>query len=78
MCNCNQNQIESSQHSENHETSYSSQRANAIFKYIGNTALTLIGGYTNRRYRFEKPGDVQMIDYKDITGILHIPVLVKV
>ncbi len=59
-------------------TSAKSHFGAAIYKYIGKTALTLIGVHTQRRYRFEKPGDVQMIESNDIEGIIGIPVLERI
>lgn len=48
-----------------------------LFTYTGKTALTVTGGVTGRRYRFTQPGDVQLIDYRDASGMMHIPMLKK-
>lgn len=77
MCNCLKTPIETEQYPQNYSAQDQSYHSNVLFKYIGNTALTLIGTNTSRRYRFEKPGDVQLIEAEDIMGILHIPVLAR-
>lgn len=48
------------------------------FEYTGKTALTVIGSVTGSRYRFHQPEDVQLIDYRDASGMINIPVLKKV
>jgi hypothetical protein len=47
------------------------------FEYTGKTALTVIGSVTGSRYRFHQPGDVQLIDYRDASGMINVPVLKK-
>jgi hypothetical protein len=48
------------------------------FEYIGKSGLTVTGGVTGRKYRFNHPGDVQLIDYRDASGMSAIPNLKKV
>jgi hypothetical protein len=78
MCNCNKNEIEPQNFSLNTTRLSDLASANIRFMYTGKSALTLKGGTTLLRYRFEKPGDIQLIDSRDIPGILHIPVLKRV
>ena len=46
------------------------------FQYTGKTALTVIGGITGKKYRFTHSGDVQLIDYRDASGMMAIPNLI--
>jgi hypothetical protein len=48
------------------------------FEYTGLTALTIIGSVTGKRYRFHHPNDIQVIDYRDASGMMGVPVLKKV
>jgi hypothetical protein len=52
--------------------------ADVHFEYTGNTGLTVTGGVTRKRYRFNHTGDVQVIDYRDAGGMMAVPVLKKV
>ena len=47
------------------------------FVYTGQTGLTVVGGVTGKRYRFNKTGDTQLIDYRDATGMASVPSLKK-
>lgn len=47
------------------------------FEYTGKTALTVIGAVTGSRYRFHLTGDVQLVDYRDASGMINVPVLKK-
>ncbi|CAN5643717.1 hypothetical protein BH10BAC2_BH10BAC2_29780 [soil metagenome] len=51
------------------------QKTNSVFEYTGKTALTVIGNITSRRYRFNRPGDLQSIDPRDAAGMMAVPVL---
>ena len=48
-----------------------------LFEYTGATGLTVKGGISRKIYRFNNAGDVQMIDYRDASGMMGIPVLKK-
>jgi hypothetical protein len=48
------------------------------FEYTGNSGLSVTGGITGKKYRFNRPGDIQLIDYRDTSGMMAIPVLKKV
>ncbi|NII28185.1 hypothetical protein HB364_24090 [Pseudoflavitalea sp. X16] len=50
----------------------------ASFEYTGKTALTVTGNVTGRQYRFQATGARQDIDYRDIAGIVGIPVLRRI
>ncbi|WP_221394475.1 hypothetical protein [Dyadobacter sp. NIV53] len=49
-----------------------------FFEYTGKTGLTVTGSVTGRKYRFNNPGDKVIIHYKDMPGMLTIPVLKEV
>jgi hypothetical protein len=78
MCNCNKKEIDSESISLDYTLLSGLNSINIRFMYTGKTGLTIKGGTTLLRYRFEKPGDIQLIDSHDIPGILHIPVLKRV
>jgi len=48
-----------------------------IFKYTGETALTVRGAITRRTYRFNTTGDQQQVDYRDAGSMMAISVLRK-
>jgi len=81
MCNCGNKRSQYNQ--ENNASSIqtktsivtSKQYTNSIFEYVGKTALTVVGNITGRRYRFNRPGDLQSIDSRDAAGMLAVPVL---
>ena len=49
--------------------------ADIYFEYTGNTGLTVTGSVTGKKYRFNLPGDIQVIDYRDASGMMAVPVL---
>jgi hypothetical protein len=52
--------------------------ADISFMYTGESALTVTGNVTGRRYRFNEPGEQQMIDYRDASFMLTVPVLKRI
>jgi len=48
----------------------------AKFQYTGQTALTVTGGITRKKYRFTHSGDIQLIDYRDASGMMAIACLI--
>lgn len=48
------------------------------FSYTGQSALTVTGTITGRRYRFSKPGEEQPVDFRDAPSMLMVPVLKRV
>jgi hypothetical protein len=48
------------------------------FEYTGQTALTVKGSVSRNVYRFNVPGDKQLIDYRDASAMMAVPVLKKV
>lgn len=48
------------------------------FQYTGKTALTVTGKITGKNYRFSKTGETGLIDYRDASGMMAIPVLKKI
>jgi hypothetical protein len=52
--------------------------ADIHFEYTGNTGLTVTGSVTGKKYRFNHSGDIRIIDYRDASGLMAVPVLNKV
>lgn len=50
----------------------------AFFEYTGKTAITVTGNISGKQYRFNSPGDKQLIDYRDAAGMTKVPVLKRV
>ena len=48
-----------------------------LFEYTGETALTVKGSVSRTLYRFVQKGDTQLVDYRDVSGMLGVPVLRK-
>lgn len=49
-----------------------------FFQYIGQTALTALGTATGNRYRFDSPGAIVAVDYRDQSSMRGIPHLRQV
>lgn len=45
------------------------------FMYTGQSALTVTGAVTGKRYRFNAPAEQQLIDYRDAALMMSVPVL---
>jgi len=79
MCNCGKKRISQSNPNVNTKKEIPVQAIGHVrFEYIGKPALTVIGNFTRKQYRFNYPGDRQNIDYRDMQAIMTIPVLKKV
>ena len=81
MCNCGKKQIKTTP-AYNNSKVYQ-QQMNPVqqalrFQYTGATALTATGNITGRRYRFNRPNEIQLIDKRDATAMRQIPVLKQV
>lgn len=50
----------------------------SMFMYTGQTALNITGYISGKKYRFDAPGDQQLIDYRDAAAMMNVPVLKKV
>jgi hypothetical protein len=50
----------------------------SMFRYLGRTALTVVGPITGTRYRFDQPGSQQRVDLRDSPALLRVPVLKSV
>jgi len=48
------------------------------FMYTGQTALTITGYISGKRYRFGATGEQQLIDYRDAAAMMNVPVLKKI
>ena len=80
MCNCGKKRNEYEQQNtatKNIQPSVSVSATDINFQYTGKTALTVIGSISGKRYRFGYPGAVQLIDHRDITGMMEVPVVRK-
>ncbi|MEP6845853.1 MAG: hypothetical protein ABI861_07610 [Panacibacter sp.] len=81
MCNCGKKRTEYNQQNNSTATQiktpmpHTQQNINTVFEYTGKTALTVMGNITGRRYRFNRPGDMQSIDPRDAGGMTAVPVL---
>lgn len=51
---------------------------NIPFEYIGNTALTVTGNATGKRYRYTKKGEALLIDYRDSLAMMNVPLLKRI
>lgn len=84
MCNCgskrNDIAVTSSfkLNNQNFEPQKSSMWPDAYFEYTGKTALTVTGNISGKQYRFNNSGDKQMVDYRDASGLMKVPVLKRV
>lgn len=50
----------------------------AWFMYTGQSALTITGYISGKQYRFSASGEQQLIDYRDASAMMTVPVLKKV
>jgi len=81
MCNCGnkRNDYATSgsfvQNNRKEETQKANIGQDSFFEYTGNTALTVTGNVSGKRYRFSEPGDKQLIYYRDVAGMMRVPVL---
>lgn len=83
MCNCGKKRIKYSDSANTPNVTTKKEIPiqsidQASFEYIGKTALTVMGNFTRKQYRFNYPGDKQNIDYRDMLGMKAIPMLKKV
>jgi hypothetical protein len=82
MCNCGKKRSELKQQARTFNTTMqiASQpvvqpKNTVLFKYTGNTGLTITGSTTRKSYRFNFPGDVQQIELSDAHGMNSVSVL---
>lgn len=83
MCNCSKrrsNLYAPPAHGVTRSTAYPTTHTEkgVLFEYTGRTALTVTGSITGQRYRFNHNGDVQIIDHRDASSMMGVPVLKKV
>ena len=84
MCNCgnNRNEFTSGQspalsNPKNLPKQLNKMWPDVYFKYTGKTALTVTGKITGKNYRFAKPDDMVLVDYRDASAMMNVPVLKK-
>jgi hypothetical protein len=82
MCNCGKKRTELKQQPRAFNTIIQGkpqpvilQKNTILFKYTGNTGLTITGSFTRKNYRFNFPGDVQPVELSDASGMNNVPVL---
>ena len=81
MCNCGNNRQDlaagrSLRLGNNHPLpSKNKMWEDVSFEYTGMSALSVTGNITGKHYRFTQPGNVQLVDYRDASGMMAIPVL---
>ncbi|MEP7142184.1 MAG: hypothetical protein ABI707_04905 [Ferruginibacter sp.] len=51
---------------------------NVFFEYTGLSALSVTGKISGKHYRFNQPGNILPIDYRDAVAMMAVPVLRKV
>lgn len=51
------------------------RRYSVQFEYVGRTALTAVGPVSGKRYRFDRPGAVIVVDPRDRPGLAAVPSL---
>ena len=84
MCNCGNKRTDFVQQSYKlsndiiHEDRAKKMWDDVHFEYTGHSGLTVTGRVTGEIYRFNFPGDIQLIDYRDASGMIAVPVLTKV
>jgi hypothetical protein len=85
MCNCGKKRTELKQQPRDFSTiiqnkmqPVAQKKETVLFKYTGNTGLTITGSVTRKNYRFSFPGDVQPVELSDASGMNNIPVLKRV
>ena len=85
MCNCGNKRSgltsQSSQSAASHQpVSLPTQKAgpDITFMYTGLSGLSVTGSVTGKRYRFLGPDDKQLVDYRDASSMMSVPVLRRV
>ncbi len=48
------------------------------FIYTGQSALSITGSITGKQYRFNFTGDKQLVDYRDGSAMMKVPVLKRI
>lgn len=56
----------------------SKNSGDASFEYTGENALSVTGSITGKKYRFSGKGDIQVINWRDVSGMMAVPVLKRV
>ena len=54
------------------------RRFSVVFEYLGDTAMTVVGPASGRRYRFERRGARVVVDPRDRPGLARVPRLREV
>ena len=82
MCNCgNKREGLSSQSfagKENPGTPAQKLWPDVNFMYTGQSALSVTGSVSGKNYRFRWAGDRQLVDYRDASSMMKVPVLRKI
>lgn len=80
MCNCGskRNTINNGSQAASSSPSEAKMWSDVRVKYTGKTALSVTGNITGNRYRFSQPGSELMVNFRDLSGLLQLPMLKKV
>jgi hypothetical protein len=85
MCNCGKKRSELKQQPPAFNPDVQSktqpviQKKDAVlFRYTGNTGLTITGSITRKSYRFNFPGDVKAVEVSDANGMDGVVVLKRI
>ncbi len=79
MCNCgNKRNILTKTSNAAAERKPAKVNPDVNFEYNGKTGLSVTGSITGKKYRFNHPGDVQLVDYRDAPGMMMVPVLKRI
>ena len=83
MCNCGNKRNSFSQQQRgtsksNMQKPIAGTTPNANFEYTGKTALNVVGNVTGKNYRFNRTGEIQIVDHRDAPGMKMIPVLKRI
>jgi hypothetical protein len=85
MCNCGKKREDYSAGQSSRLSNYKNIESpqnkiwnDTYFEYTGLTALSVTGKISGKNYRFTHPGNIQPIDYRDVSGMMAVPVLRKV
>ena len=57
----------------NNQASRPAPRFTLEFEYAGSSSITVIGGITGNRYRFDKPGARVAVDVRDRRSVAAVP-----
>ena len=72
-CGKGREQLQGTSPQTQNDTAGSRRVSGALFQYVGDTALTVFGPVTGKRYRFDWPGDRAWVDLRDRQSMAAVP-----